>query len=241
MLDENFLHSLPDDPDEALAELYKLLKANMISEHNNALEMDSNTAFDLEDSRRQLLNIVFAFIDAHELNLVIDREPPNSSEHFEFYFKAAVKCIEFYIAKTTFERVTRAKSGTTATYVLSPELKTKIHRYLTTIRDLIASSSLSETKRATLSKKLNAFADEVDRNRTRVEALASALIWTRKEIVEGAEGLEPLVEKMSKMFDSFTKATEFLRLPSTLDKSQIPPPPKRIEGPKRDLDDEVPF
>lgn len=241
MLDEDFLHSLPDDPDEALAELYKTLKAKLLSEHDYSLRMDINTAFDLEDSRRTLLNIIFAFIEANRLPLVLDRNSPNDSDNFLIYFKSVVENVEFYIAKTSFERATQAKSGTSAIYVLSPELKAKIHRYLTSIRELIATSTLSDTKRSTLSKKLNAFGDEVDRDKTRVEALASAMIWTRKEIVAGAQELEPLAEKLGKMFDSFAKATEFLRLPSSSEQKQIPAPPKRIEGPKRDLDDEVPF
>ena len=240
MLTEDFLHSLPEDSDEAFSELYKWLKADVAEKLENAMG-SQETSFNLEDARRTLLNIVFAFVSAHGLTLDLDTNAPSSSESFEYYYKTSVETVEFYIAKTSFERAARAKNGLSAVYVLTPELKSKIHHFLTAIRELIANSQLTEFKRATLSKKLNAFADEVDRNRTRIEALASAMIWTRKEVIEGAQGLEPIVEKLDKLFQSFTKATEFFRLPSPTEPKQIPAPQKKIEGPKRDLNDEVPF
>ena len=241
MLNEDFVHSLPDDPDEALAHLYKMLKGGLAQEREEAMISNSETAFDLEEARRTLLNIVFAFVAAHGIALNFDSNIPRSTENFNLYFVDVVESIEFYIARTSFERAARVKNGSSAIYVLTPDLKTKIHHYLTSIRELIAHSTLSESKRAALSKKLNAFADEVDRNRTRIEALASAMIWTRREIVEGAEGLEPIVEKLEKMFRSFAKATEFFKLPSPSESKQIPAPQKKIEGPKREFDDKVPF
>ena len=241
MFEDDFLLSLSEDPDEGLGQLYKALKNRISEEHDQALQSSSETAFDLESARRSLLNMVFAFVSANNLEIGVDQAVPPNSERFYSYFLSATEGVEFYIAKRAFERVAKAKSGTSAIYVLTLDLKDKIHRYLDKIRALIAGSSLTETKRAVLSKKLNAFADEVDRNRTRVEALAAAIIWTRKEMVEGAEGLEPIIEKLDKMFQSFAKATEFLRLPSSESPKQLPPPQKKIEGPKRDLDDEVPF
>jgi hypothetical protein len=241
MLDEEFILSLPEDPDTALGILYSKLKTDLFSEQEIAMSSNAETAFDLESARRTFLNLIFAFLSAHDLLPSLESVAPNNSEQFSFYFQETTTALEFYIAKTSFKRAGKTNSGTTATYLLSPELKAKIHRSLGIIRELIADSTLSESKRAALSKKLNVFADEVDRNRTRVEALAAAMIWTRKEIVEGAQGLEPIVEKLDKMFQSFTKATEFLRFPSTTEQKQIPAPPKRIEGPKRDLDEEIPF
>jgi hypothetical protein len=240
MLDDDFLDSLPDDPDEGLASLYRSLKSKLAQDEEQDMLADA-TAFNLEASRRTMLNIVFAYLAAHDLELNVSRSAPQSSEQFEFYFKDTIESIEFYIARTSFERSKRNRGGNSAIYVLSTELKARIHRYLTSIRTIISESTLSDTKRTTLSKKLNAFADEVDRDKTRIEALASAMIWTRKEVVEGAEGLEPIVEKLDKMFQSFTKATEFFRSPTAGGQKQIPAPQKRIEGPSSKIDDEVPF
>jgi hypothetical protein len=241
MLDEDFLNSLPDEPDEALVVLYKLLKSQLANAHDNSIQMNGESSFNLEQSQRSLLNVILAFTEAHNLDLGIDRKIPWQTDDFTIYFQGAIETIERYIARTSFQRAAQIRNGTSGTYVLSAELKSKIHKYLSSVRELIAASSLSDTKRTALSKKLNAFAEEVDRDKTRIESLAAAMVWTRKELVEGAQGLEPIIEKMDKMFQSFAKATEFLRLPSAKDQKQLPAPPKRIEGPKRDLDDEVPF
>lgn len=240
MLDEDLLDSLPEDSDEALAVLYNTLKSQLADKQERS-DLDEYRSFDLESARRTMLNIVFAFIVAHELDVNANRLTPKDSEQFAVYFFDTTEVVEFYIAKTTFERTSRNRVGTSAIYVLPPELKARVHRYISSIREVIASSSLSDSKRSTLSKKLNIFAEEVDRNKTRIEALASAMIWTRKEIVEGAQGLEPIVEKLDKMFQSFTKATEFFRFPSKDSNQQLPSPPKRIEGPKTVLEEDVPF
>lgn len=238
MFDDDFLQSLPDNPDEALAALYKLLKEDIERYQDEADTY--NQRFDKAEQQRALLTAVFAFIDAHEINLELDRGIPSDPNTFASYYREAATNIEYYIAKTSFERAARIKSGVAAAYLLSPALKIEIHHYITQIRAIIAETDLSDTKRAALVVKLNAFATEVDRDKTRIEALASAIVWTRKEAVTGAKGLEPVLEKLEKVFNAFTKATEWVRLPAPDSKRQLPPPPKRITY-KRDLDDDVPF
>ena len=237
MFDDEFLHSLPDDADEGLAILFQKLSQELERWRYEAAQ-DSNSTYDHMEAQRSLLTKVFAYIAAHDLPLDLNREAPGEYQAFDLYYRDVLSEIEFYIAKTTFERAARAKVVTT--YVLEPGLKQKIHHYISQIRVIIAESTLTENKRDALSKKLNVFADEVDRNRTRIDVLASAIIWTRKEIDAGAKGLEPIVEKLDSMFQSMAKATEWLKLPSPNDKKQLPSPPKRIEH-KRELDDEVPF
>ena len=77
--------------------------------------------------------------------------------------------------------------------------------------------------------KLNAFAAEIDRDRTRIEAIASAYIWLKREVKEGAEILKPVLGQVERVLDKFAKAKE---LPEAL------PPPRRggeIEGPRKEL------
>ncbi len=241
MFDDDFLQSLPDDADEALATLFQKLSSDLARWRQDEAENQYST-FNLIEEQHGLLIRVFAFIDAHQIDLDLDREAPTGGEAFDIYYRHSISAIEYYIARTSFERSARRK--VVASYVLSPALRLEIQRHLEQIRVIIAEADLTENKRDALSKKLNAFSEEVDRDRTRIDALASAIVWTRKEIIAGAQGLEPIVEKLTKMLDSFAKATEFLRLPSG-EKKQLPAPPKRIEGLKRnfarDLDDEVPF
>jgi hypothetical protein len=182
MLDEDLLNSLPDDPDKALAVLYKTLKSQLANEHDNSIQMNGENSFNLEQAQRSFLNVILAFIEAHELYLDVDREIPWSTNDFTFYYHGAIQTIERYITRTSFQRVAQNRNGTSGTYVLSPELKSKIHEYLSSVRELIVASSLSDIKRTALSKKLNAFAEEVDRDKTRIQSLAAAIVWTRKEL-----------------------------------------------------------
>ena len=241
MFDDDFLYSLPDDPEEALAEVYKTLKGKLDTMANEQATL-SNSGHDIEGEQRSLLIKIAAFIAAHGIDLNISRQAPSDPDNFLIFFINSIEEIEFYVAKTSIERVSRNKTGITAVYVLQPALKLEIHHYLNSIREIISTSSLTDTKRTALSNKLNAFAAEVDRDRTKIEALAAAIVWTRKEIIKGAKGLEPIIEKMDKMFQSMSKATEFIRLPSrTEENKKLSGPTKRIEGPKHELDEEVPF
>lgn len=239
MFDDDFLHSLPSDADEGLAILFKMLTEDLERSRQEAAGNEYST-FDLMDAQQSLLVKVFAFIAAYNLDLPLNKEAPGNTEAYDFYYRDVISEIKFYIAKTSFERAAKFKSGTAGVYTLSPSLKLEMHHYIGQVRELIAHAQMSDIKRAALSAKLNAFALEVDRDRTRIESLAAAFVWTRKEVAEGAKDLEPIVEKLDKMFQSMAKATEWIKLPSPSDKKQLPSPPKRIEH-KRELDDEVPF
>lgn len=238
MFDDEFLFSLPDDPDEAFAVLYKALNDEIAKLADEAQSF--NQHFDRLESQRALLTKLFAFIDAHGIDLKLERQLPGDPEAFANSFRETTSEVEYYIAKTSFERAARSKNGSSAVYVLTPSLKIEIHHYITQIRDLVAGIELTDAKRAALVSKLNAFAAEVDRDKTRIESLAAAIIWTRREVVTGAKGLEPIIEKLERAFNAFAKATDWARLPSPGDKKQLPPPPKRIEN-RREPDDEVPF
>jgi hypothetical protein len=238
MLDDDLLESLPDDPDEAFGLLYKQLSKQLAQQRYEA-EQDQYSAFDLTQTQHALLVKMFACIDAFDIKVELDRDAPYERQAFEGYYRDTISRIEYHITKTTLER--SARSRVSPTYILSPALKLEMHHHIQQIRTIIASTLLTDNKRDALSRKLNAFCDEVDRDRTKIDALASALVWVRKEVAQGAKDLEPAIEKLDKMFQSMSKATEFLKFPSKENTKRIPPPPKRIEGPKRDLDDEIPF
>lgn len=238
MFDDEFLYSLPNDPDEAFAVLYKALNSEITQLSDEAESF--NQHLDVLGLQRALLTKLFAFIDAHSIDLNLERQLPGDPDSFANYFREVTGDVEYHIAKTSFERAARYKNGASAIYVLTPSLKMEIHHYITQIRDLIAGVELTDAKRAALVSKLNAFAAEVDRDKTRIESLAAAIIWTRREVVNGAKGLEPIIEKLERTFNAFAKATDWARLPSPGDKKQLPPPPKRIEN-RREPDDEVPF
>ena len=95
--------------------------------------------------------------------------------------------------------------------------------------------------------KINAFEAEVDRDRTRLDAAVAAWIWVKKEIKEGAEALNPVLDRINKMLDKFTKAADLTTaLPPPKRGGELEAPPKRLENLKEpsigdELDDDIPF
>jgi hypothetical protein len=69
------------------------------------------------------------------------------------------------------------------------------------------------------------------------------LIWGKKEIKDGAEVLNPVLDKINTMLDKFTKATDLPNaLPPPRRGGELEAPPKRLESPQPpSLDDDIPF
>ena len=239
MINDEILLALPDDPEEAFGVLYQQLLAKLAQDEYE-YQQAQFSAFNAHEAREDIIITLFAFTDAHGIDIELSRDVPSSTDKFMLYFREVANITRYHITKASVKRAARTKSSTSGTYLLPPAVKVEIRFYLDQIREIISQSELSDMKRTALTMKLNAFATEVDRDKTRLEALASAIVWTRKEITEGAKGLEPLVEKLEKMFNTFAKATEFMRLPSPSEKKELPAPQKRIED-KRDVDEEVTF
>jgi hypothetical protein len=241
MIDENFYLSLPDDPEEAFPAYEKHVCDITFPDGR-----DSND----DSERRRYVSLILAYLRRNNMKLEMDNQdlPLDPEFFYEYYSQFRIRVGEVS-ARFHLEALSRKKAGISAIYVLSAPLKSEIHHYLTLIRNLIAEADISHLKRETLSKKLNAFAEEVDRDRTRLEALASAWIWTKREIKDGVEVLNPVLDKLEKIVDKFTKATELAdALPSPKRGGEIEAPRKQIEhsvqrtdGNYEEFDDEIPF
>ena len=102
---------------------------------------------------------------------------------------------------------------------------------------MIAEADLSDQKRDALSKKLNAFAQEVDRDRTNGETLMAFYVSAKRELKEFSD----ISEQWSRIADVFSKAKDLV------DALPAPKVPKLLEGPKTTdqplpgFEDEIPF
>lgn len=239
MIDEDFFMSLPPDPAEAFP----------IYERHVRERSFPKGWEDSEGSRyeREYINLMLAFINYYRLDIGIPPEMPPEDGEFWSYYHRACRLIDYHAAQFTLQRLDRQKSGAAGVYVLSPSLRQEIHHYIGRIRESLDTITLPNIKREALFNKLNAFAAEVDRDRTRIDAIASAYIWLKREVKEGVETLKPVLGQVERVLDKFAKAKE---LPEAL------PPPRRggeLEGPRKELpspretedfdelDDEIPF
>ena len=101
---------------------------------------------------------------------------------------------------------------------------------------------MPEPKRESLFNKLNSFAAEVDRNRTRPESFYAFAVEAARTAREVNDELKPLQQTIDRVFDWLEKAQKLSdALPSWNERKKIEGPPKRLPQPTNDSDDEIPF
>jgi hypothetical protein len=104
--------------------------------------------------------------------------------------------------------------------------KTTIHNYVTKIREVVETLEVDAPKKEALFKRLIAFTEEVDRDRTRLEAFGELVLSVSSIAGQAAEKLEPIrrwVDSIANLINgSRENEPEMKRLPPKV-------PHKRIE------------
>lgn len=228
MIDQDFIASLPNDPEAA----WPLYEAHIRKEC---------TIYDIENrgsflDKKKYICLIVAFINQY--NIGLDIEDPTSFNHhsFEEYFYDAEIKIMIFTAQMALKNSKRI-----GLYALEPNLKREIHHYINQIREIVNNVELRANKKEALLNRLNEFAKEVDKDRTRGEIWASTYISFKAEIKDGAEALEQALKPLEKIADIFGKAKEFVDM--------LKPPEKRISiedhskanSSMNYSDDEIPF
>lgn len=227
---------LPDDPEVAFAVLqgrkYMALEASY--------EDDKIAGWYLE---RQYVDTLIAFDEVHCLGILTAyRNPPNDDRKFSDFFQDFRRIAEIASQKIKMEEARRLKTGTQDIIVLDATARKTIHALIDAIREKLNGLTLPEHKRESLFTKLNAFAAEVDRNRTRTEAFYAFAVETARTAREVHDELKPLQQTIDRVLDRIEKAKKWMdELPSWGERKKIGGPTKRLPGPQQGLDDEIPF
>jgi hypothetical protein len=116
--------------------------------------------------------------------------------------------------------------------------KQKIRHHIEQVRTIIEKLEVNQDKKEDLLKKLDVFAAEVDRDRTRYEAWAAVLIQAAEVFGEAAEKAEPA----RRWLDTIGRIIWGAKCDEETKQLAPPREVKRIEPPKKsDMDDEIPF
>ena len=234
--DTNEYVDLPDDPEKAFADLQQRKYADLerISERN---EYPSWRA------ERRYVDILTAFDEVHGLGIFTAfGSPPFADEDFSIFFHDFSRCAEMSSQKIKMEEARRLKTGAQNVIVLDATKRKAIHILINAIREELNEFSLPENKREALFNKLNDFAAEVDRNRTRTEAFLSFVVDMGRASRELNDELKPLLQKSDRIIDLIEKAKKWNEaLPPWKERMKIEGPPKRLAPPQHDIDDEIPF
>ena len=123
-------------------------------------------------------------------------------------FSMAKNKVRIFAAEARLASVKRNKSLIHPTYIIPTAIKEEIHHHISKIRDCIETADLREDKKDVLFSRLNKFTLEVDKNRTKAEALGSLYIGTMKTIGDGAKELEPVIKSVERIYKAMSKAKE---------------------------------
>lgn len=208
---------------------------------------EGNSTWYLE---RQYVDHLTAFDEVHALGLLIAfRNPPKGDNEFSNFFQDFRRHAEISSQKILMEAARRQKVNAENIIVLDATARQTIHTLIAAIRERLTEMVLPEELRQSLFNKLNTFASEVDRTRTRTEAFFAFAVQAARTSKHVNDELKPLQQTIDRIFDWIEKAKKLKdALPPWSERKQIEPPKKALPSPdkptrggSRDLDDDIPF
>jgi hypothetical protein len=191
---------------------------------------------------RQYVDTLVTFDEVHGLGILTAyQDPPARDQDFGEFFQDFQRVSEIASQKIMMESARRLKTGAERVIVLDTAAREAVHSLVGAIRSKLNELALPESKRESLFNKLNAFAAEVDRNRTRTEAFYVFAVETARTAREVHDELKPLQQTIDRVFDWIEKAKKWSdALPPWSERKKIEGPQRRL-SPPTDLDDEIPF
>ena len=227
---------LPDDPEMAFA----VLQQRKYETLENIWRSSEGSS---RHEQQRYVDTLIAFDEVHNLGIFVDyKGPQGEGISFDKFFDRFLRHAEIASQKIKMEAARRRKTGAQTTIVLDATAREAIHVLINAIREKLNELSLPENKRESLFNKLNAFAAEVDRNRTRTEAFLAFVVDLGRTAGAVKNELEPVRQPIDRILDIIEKAVNSNdALPPWKDRKRIEGPPKRIAPPQQDLDDDIPF
>jgi hypothetical protein len=244
MITDDELADLPNDPELAFVAVEKILRAAL----EVRLSRARNDDVDLDPYRLEYMTRVLAAAHAYKIEALSALKIPRVTKQGIYeecqQFMADVDFVTMQI------RLHEAQVSREGTVSLDLTTKRKIHHFIQKIRDQIEQSDLDVDKKEGLLEKLNKFAAEVDRDRTKLQAGMAFFVTLCAGIGDGFEKLKPVrdtFDSISRLLGQAMQLEEHFtpRLPSRKDRKRLEPPPEEEKQPSRplgsDIDDDIPF
>ncbi|MBI5262554.1 MAG: hypothetical protein HY852_12145 [Bradyrhizobium sp.] len=229
MTDEEAYAELPDDPEMAFLQLEKHFREQCEAKLKVAGENDYVNMYYVE-----YISKVVAAIQELGISTEFETEVPSIANVSYQTYADFGKDVDHYRTKLSIRHARRAKGYSVR---FDAATKTKIRHHLEQMRQIIEKLEVNRDKKQSLLDKLNDFAKEVDRDRTRFEAWGAVVIQAAEVFGEAAERAEPA----RKWLDSIGRLIWGAKENETETKHL--PPPKEVKkiGKRSDLDDDIPF
>lgn len=231
MITDEQIDGLPDDVDAAFVAFEAIVRDSMRNGQDSQ-------GWDFE---REYVAHVLAFVDSRRVPIELPHDPPAHDGEFGPWFGAFVRAVDYFKVRARLTVAERRRSGNVVV-CLSRDLRTQIGGHIAAIRNIVADSDASESKKDVIYRRLADLQREVDTDKTRTQALMSLLIEVTSAVGKAAENLDPAIERIEKI------ARIFGRAKADDEQKAIQPPPerKRIAPPKErpaaePVEEEIPF
>lgn len=242
LISDDELLNLPDDPELAFVQYERTLRDKLHTEINES------GGYNEQSLQLEYINHVIAAVKALELNILSEWMVPKVNENISRLYDQFCSDVDHFTVQIRFKHVRRIKYYSIA---LDPTTKQKIRHHLTKIKEIVDRLEVPDKKREAFYSRIAALESEVDRDRTRYDAVMALILETADTSKEVVQRVKPV----RKFIDSITALLKEAKDEEDKTSPGLPAPSerKRIEGPRnqpvtpeteeelQDLDDEIPF
>jgi hypothetical protein len=233
--------NLPEDPELQFVVYESRLRRAMW----DAMSDSTSRSFD-RDQKVFYATKLMAFHDAHGFDFLAKPELRRDFGDFDANFDRFTDEVTYWSTQIEVRHAQRLRPISTI-LKLTPELRRQLHSYINKIRETISPLQIAEKKKEALLGKLNALADEIDRDRTKTEAWTAFTLELASTGGEAARQLKPVSDLSNAIGNLFGKAKQLaddllaLPAPSFRKRIEAPQPPAPEPETGRVDDDDIPF
>jgi hypothetical protein len=232
-LDDIDYDSLPEDPHQAFLAIERLLRQNLATRLTNTEQKYWFSAY------FDYVNNIQAAAEALDLRFLSDWKKQSFSDMSEGLFRNFLADVDKFITKT---RITQGRRTKGYSVAFDAAAKAKIRHFLDQIREIVDKAEIDDRKREALYARIAALQAEVDRSRTRFEALGAYFVETAGLLGEAGKKIEPLTNSIAKVFGIAKSAEDAaLSLPKAPELRKLNPPLPLPDPLNDSIDDDIPF
>ena len=229
MLTDDFLASLPEDPELAFVMLVDRLD-HWLEEQGAPQRGDFFYELQYADAVR-------AFADECNLEAPFRAYVRSSFASDKDYWERFSQDVRYCKNRLQFRHKLGSRMLANSSISINNERRAEIHALLDKIRKVVAVLDVPERKRDALYARVSALAREVDTSQTRFTTVMALILEASETGGKAAENLDPLTKLVQRVTSIFADQRAEAK------QKQLPAPPeqKRIAPPRDDTDEEIPF
>lgn len=234
------LDELPDDPRFAFLEFANHAQRRL-SKKTQELGGTEEGWEELQEARHGFMNVLIAAGKRFEIEPFVEMEVPTRDSFQGADYQQFKTDLDHYTTQLVLDNSIR---GRRETVLLTDKSKDRIRSHLVALRDCVSDSSLPDSKKSALKKRLDEFQADLDR-KSRLNLLAVTRVTIEILAIPGAlwasgdVATKLITNVMQEVGEAKVAEDDERKMPSAPPKA-LTPPRKPIPGPA-DLDDEIPF